>query len=103
MTKGSTREKFEGLCVTAQGDIWVNNDNDGLNDNSGENVLAIAGTISLPGDDGSAPVDGATESPATSPADAPVDGPVGTPTGSSATSAIFMLPAALFAVAAIAF
>ena len=33
----------------AGGDVWVNNDNDGLNDNSGENVFAIVGRVALPG------------------------------------------------------
>lgn len=130
MTKGSTREKFEGLCVTAQGDIWVNNDNDGVDDNSGENLFAIVGTIVLPGDVSSpaegpvdSPAEGPVDSPAESPVDAPsegsvdtpVDGPVDAPAEGpvdapvdgtaapptgSAASRFFSLPAIVVAVAA---
>jgi len=39
-------EKIEGLAVTSNGDVWVNNDNDGVDDNSGENQLIRIGNIS---------------------------------------------------------
>ena len=36
---GATLEKVEGLAVTAGGHIWINTDNDGVDDNSGEQLL----------------------------------------------------------------
>ena len=42
---GLVPEKVEGVAVTANGDIWVNNDNDGVDDNSGENQLINIGNI----------------------------------------------------------
>lgn len=100
LTKGATREKFEGLCVTAQGDVWVNNDNDGVDDNSGENFFAVVGQITLSEIDGSGPAGSPIDTPAVSPADVPVD--VANPTGSS-SSAIFALPATVLAVAGVLF
>ena len=47
-TGGMVPEKVEGLAVTATGDVWVNNDNDGVDDNSGENqLLRIGNTVDL--------------------------------------------------------
>lgn len=47
-TGGLVPEKVEGLAVTANGDIWINNDNDGVDDNSGENqLLNIGNTADL--------------------------------------------------------
>lgn len=44
-TGGLVPEKMEGLAVTVNGDLWVNNDNDGVDDNSGENQLLRLGNI----------------------------------------------------------
>lgn len=47
-TGGMVPEKVEGLAVTANGDVWVNNDNEGVDDNSGENqLLRIGNTTDL--------------------------------------------------------
>jgi hypothetical protein len=40
---GSVIEKVEGLTVTSAGDIWINSDNDGVDDNSGEQILMNVG------------------------------------------------------------
>ena len=45
-TNALTYEKVEGLAVTASGTVWINNDNDGVDDNSGENQLINLGNIS---------------------------------------------------------
>jgi hypothetical protein len=42
-TNGPVVEKVEGLAVTSDGSIWVNNDNDGVDDNSGETLLINVG------------------------------------------------------------
>ena len=36
-------EKIEGIAVDKAGNIWINNDNDGVDDNSGENLLINLG------------------------------------------------------------
>ena len=36
---GPVPEKIEGMTMDAAGNVWINNDNDGVEDNSGENVL----------------------------------------------------------------
>ena len=38
-------EKVEGLAVMADGDVYISNDNDGVDDNSGENQLINLGNI----------------------------------------------------------
>jgi hypothetical protein len=43
-TYGPIVEKIEGLAITTDGTVWVNNDNDGVDDNSGENLLIDVGT-----------------------------------------------------------
>jgi hypothetical protein len=43
-TYGPIVEKVEGLAITSDGTVWVNNDNDGVDDNSGENLLIDVGT-----------------------------------------------------------
>jgi len=43
-TNGQIIEKVEGLTVTVGGDIWINTDNDGVDDSSGESLLANVGT-----------------------------------------------------------
>jgi hypothetical protein len=43
---GSVIEKIEGLAVTSAGDIWINSDNDGVDDNSGEQILMKVGEFS---------------------------------------------------------
>ena len=43
-TNGQLIEKIEGLAVTANGDVWINTDNDGVDDNSGESLLTKVGT-----------------------------------------------------------
>ncbi len=42
---GLIPEKIEGSAVTANGDVWVINDNDGVDDNSGETQLINLGGI----------------------------------------------------------
>jgi hypothetical protein len=42
---GLVPEKIEGLAVTVFGDVWINNDNDGVDDNNGEQLLINLGTI----------------------------------------------------------
>lgn len=91
MTKGSTREKIEGICVTAKGDIWVNNDNDGVDDNSGENFFAIVGNVALADDVGISPTAN------------PNNTPGGTPPTASTAPTFFALPAAVFAITAVLF
>ncbi len=43
---GLIYEKIEGLAVTADGTVWINNDNDGVDANSGENQLMSLGNLS---------------------------------------------------------
>ena len=50
---GSVIEKVEGLAVTGSGDIWINSDNDGVDDNSGEQILMKVGEYEMPSSDGS--------------------------------------------------
>ena len=38
-TKGLTLEKIEGMAVTAEGDLYIVNDNDGVDDSNGETQL----------------------------------------------------------------
>ncbi len=45
---GQIPEKVEGLALTNNGDVWIVNDNDGVDDNSGETQLLNLGTIFLP-------------------------------------------------------
>lgn len=42
---GLIPEKIEGSAVTANGDVWIVNDNDGVDDNSGETLLLNLGDI----------------------------------------------------------
>lgn len=42
---GLIPEKIEGSAVTANGDVWIVNDNDGVDDNSGETQLLNLGNI----------------------------------------------------------
>ena len=44
-TNGLVPEKIEGLAVTPDGTAWVVNDNDGVDDNSGETRLVTVGPI----------------------------------------------------------
>lgn len=48
-TNGNIYEKIEGLTVTASGKVWINNDNDGLDDNTGEQSLMDLGVICFSG------------------------------------------------------
>jgi hypothetical protein len=43
--KGNVYEKFEGATVTANGDVWIVNDNDGVDDNSGETQMLNLGKL----------------------------------------------------------
>ena len=45
MPKGMVAEKIEGLAVTADGDVYIVNDNDGVDDNSGETQLMNLGKL----------------------------------------------------------
>lgn len=62
--KGNIYEKVEGLTVTSSGNVFINNDNDGVDDNSGEQQLIDLGEI--------ADIDNSTEAPA--PTMAPTSG-----------------------------
>ena len=42
-TGGLIYEKIEGSALTTDGDIYIINDNDGVDDNSGENQLINLG------------------------------------------------------------
>jgi len=42
---GLIPEKLEGLAVTSEGSVWIVNDNDGVDDNSGETQLLNLGRI----------------------------------------------------------
>lgn len=86
LTNGPAKEKFEGLCVTNKGEVWVNNDNDGVDDNSGENVLAMIGMVDLPGPETDTPAGTPTDEPAGTPTDEPAGTP-GAPTAAPAPSA----------------
>lgn len=44
-TNALSMEKFEGLAVTASGTVYINNDNDGVDDNSGEQLLLNLGVL----------------------------------------------------------
>ena len=44
-TGGLIAEKIEGSAVTADGDVYIINDNDGVDDNSGETNLINLGNI----------------------------------------------------------
>jgi len=46
-TNGPIVEKVEGLTVDNHGNVWINNDNDGLDDNSGENLLLNLGDLGV--------------------------------------------------------
>ena len=45
LTKARSVEKFEGCAVTQAGRVFVNNDNDGVDDNSGEQIFLDLGEI----------------------------------------------------------
>jgi hypothetical protein len=57
-TGAKVMEKLEGLAVTASGNVYINNDNDGVEDNSGEELLLDLGVIPLNGN-----MSSATDSP----------------------------------------
>lgn len=42
-TNGPVVEKVEGLTVSPDGEVWIVNDNDGIDDNSGETLLLSLG------------------------------------------------------------
>ena len=62
---GLVFEKIEGVAVTAGGGVWINNDNDGVNDNSGEQQLIYLGKLFNP----------YTKSPIAAPVTAPATAP----------------------------
>lgn len=45
---GLVFEKIEGVTVTAGGGVWINNDNDGVLNNSGEQLLMYLGKLFNP-------------------------------------------------------
>lgn len=55
-TNGQTIEKVEGLTMTAAGEIWINTDNDGVDDSSGESLLAMIGLYEKEEDSGTSMV-----------------------------------------------
>lgn len=46
-TNGQIIEKVEGLAVGSDGSIWINSDNDGVDDSSGESILMVVGSYSI--------------------------------------------------------
>ena len=42
---GNIYEKIEGMAVTSSGEVYINNDNDGVDDNSGEQQLINLGVL----------------------------------------------------------
>lgn len=46
-SNGHIFEKVEGLAVNSLGNVWFNNDNDGVNDNSGEQRLFDLGNLAF--------------------------------------------------------
>ena len=42
---GFTAEKVEGLAITADGEVFVSTDNDGVDDSSGETFFWSAGSV----------------------------------------------------------
>lgn len=56
-TNGQIIEKVEGLTVTAEGEIWINTDNDGVDDSSGESLLAMVGVYVWDSDSSGASVE----------------------------------------------
>ena len=95
LTKGPAKEKFEGLCVTNMGEVWVNNDNDGVDDNSGENVLAMIGMVDLPGPETDTPAGTPTAEPAGTP-----EAPTAAPAPSACNNRFFGWTTALVIVVA---
>lgn len=45
MYSGPVYEKIESLTVDGNGDVWIVNDNDGVDDNSGEQILVNLGPV----------------------------------------------------------
>lgn len=68
---GLMPEKVEGVAIDSAGNVWVNNDNDGINNNSGEQQLVLMGPLYA--------VDMPSSSPSASPKKAPVTPPVVAP------------------------
>ena len=50
-SNGPVPDKVEGLTVDMMGHVWINNDNDGVDDNSGEQFLLDLGMLIEVGDD----------------------------------------------------
>ncbi len=42
---GLVIEKVEGLAIDGNGNIWINTDNDGVDDNSGEHQMINVGPV----------------------------------------------------------
>eukprot|EP00977_Amphora_coffeiformis_P030024 scaffold44300_cov176-Amphora_coffeaeformis.AAC.1 len=76
---GYTYEKLEGLAVSASGKVYLNNDNDGVSDNSGEQYLFdLSDKIDPDFPDPSNP-DAPTSSPTSSPTLSPTGPPAAAP------------------------
>ena len=46
-TKGGIFEKVEGLAVTSSGSMWINSDNDGVDDSAGEQLFMNVGEFTM--------------------------------------------------------
>ena len=68
---GLMPEKVEGVAIDSAGGVWVNNDNDGVNDNAGEQQLVYMGALFA--------ADVPSASPSAAPKKAPVTAPVVVP------------------------
>jgi hypothetical protein len=47
--RGAQIEKVEGVAVTSDGNVFINTDNDGVNDNSGEQLFINLGLLKMSG------------------------------------------------------
>jgi Esterase-like activity of phytase len=77
-TWGFIPEKVEGVAIDSLGNVWVNNDNDGIVNNAGEQQLNLMGQLYFP-KISSAPSAAPSRSPVRAPVKAPVPLPVPLP------------------------
>ena len=83
-TNGPVLEKIEGLAIDGDGNVWMNNDNDGVDDNSGERWLWNLGPLVTVSDASPiTPPSATTDAPAAT----PTESPVAAPTTSASASA----------------
>jgi len=74
---GEVFEKVEGLAISPDGRVWINNDNDGVDGNSGEQQLFVVNTLIAPT---MTPSKTPTKSPSKTPTMSPTQVPTAKPT-----------------------